>query len=91
MNIKRVKVYDVNGYKVCAESEKELEKYLSDVPSNLIGNKDYIGDKFVLAIGKEFKKDKCKELEHMKINKLFETVEEVDVMKNNLQLKAFIY
>lgn len=76
MKVIRVELYDVNGYKVCATERKELEKYLMDVPSEMIQNIDYEGKVYVNALGREFQKEGCKELQHMKINKLFLTEEE---------------
>ena len=73
MRVEKVSVYDVNGFLVCEKGEGELDKYLEDVPSFYIQNKDYLGERFVLAVGKEFTTHKCKELRHMKINELYHT------------------
>jgi len=77
LRVEKVKVYDVRGFLVCAKEEEDLELYLSDVPKEMIENQDYLGEKYVLAMGNEFTKDMCKELRHMKVNRLFDTEEEV--------------
>lgn len=73
---KKVRVYDVNGYMVCVKedgSEQELNRYLEEVPEELIKNRDYIGESYVVLTKVEAEGFTVKELQHMKINKLFNT------------------
>lgn len=78
MRAEKVEVYQVNGHLVCAKTEKDLEEYLSDVPTLFKFGKTYEGTKHIVALGNEFKTNKCKELNHLKINMLFNTSKEID-------------
>lgn len=77
MNVEKVEVYDVNGYLVCATDYKALEEYLSDVPEEQVEIRNYLGVRYIKTVGKEFKDEKCKELQHLKINVLYETSQAV--------------
>jgi len=88
MEIKEVEVYQVNGYIVCTKTEEDLTKYLSDVPLADYLVKSYLGKYFVIAIGSEFKQEKCKELRHMKINALYSTEEEAKLFKAARSLQS---
>lgn len=87
-NIKKVEVYDVNGYMVCTDNKKELENYLSDVPEEKIMNKDYVDTFYVVLTEKEDNNFKCKELYHLKFNQLYETRElaelSVEIIKGKM-------
>lgn len=73
MNILKVNVYEVNGFTVCTKSEENLHQYLEDVPLADMLAKEYKGERYIVAMGKEFEKTPCKELRHMKINQLFDS------------------
>lgn len=71
MRMEKVEVYNVNGHEVCAKDQEALEEYLLDIPSEMIEEKEYKGIYYVKAIGSEFKEERCKELNHLKINSLY--------------------
>lgn len=73
--VQRVEIYDVNGYTVCAKDVESLEVYLSDLPKGYIKNKDYDKESYVILTELEYLNFSCKELQHMKINRLFTTEE----------------
>lgn len=78
MRVEKVELYKVNGYDICTKSLKDMENYLSDVPKDSIETKEYVGEGYIVAIGKEFKRDKCKEVRHLKFNNVYETKDEAE-------------
>lgn len=81
MEVVKVEVFNVNNFLVCAIEDSDIEEYLSDVPVPV--NKELVGTKYVVAVGKEFKQEKCKEINHMKINTFYETPEEAQEFINS--------
>lgn len=79
--IEKVEVYDVNGYKLCAKSNADVDKYLEDVPTEYVKNKDYIKEGFVILTEREVEGFYCKELEHLKINRILTTEEEAELYR----------
>lgn len=82
--IQRVEIYDVNGYTVCARGAGELDKYLNDVPTKYILNKDYIKDAYIVLTENEYVNFNCVELEHIKINKVSDTEDEAMLLREKV-------
>lgn len=79
--IEKVELYNVNGYTLCAIAKKDMEEYLEDVPEQYIKNKDYEGKGCIILTEKEVEGFYCKEIDHMKINRIFRTEEEAELYR----------
>lgn len=89
--VQDVKVFDVNSYEVCAVGEKELEEYLVDVLESHILNKDYKREASIILTEQEYGSGfTCKELRHMKINRLFQNRDEAGIYGEILQMKHLV-
>lgn len=69
--VEQVGVYKVKGYLILAKSRNNLEEYLKEVRE--YGDIEYLYDKYIILVGKEKKDFRCKEMEHLKINELYDT------------------